>query len=269
MVDEWISLLSRTNTYPSMAIYHILNGDCLADQLSQTSIIGECIICRECMIEGDWGVAHSFDFEEVRAKFMHKTYQIPIEEYFQKSVSEFEKMKRIPDGSEVCLWFENDLFCQTNMWYVLSLLEGRSGLTLYRIFPTIHYPVDQWKGFGISTHHMLEHAYASKVQFKPSDLQVGKKLWEAYLQADFEHLLEVAQSHSNCFQHLEEVCQAHCDRFPVDHSLGRPERMIKEIMKTKTLDFHEVFSEFTNRAGVYGFGDLQVKRIYDQQIHLR
>ncbi|ROH96054.1 hypothetical protein EGI05_16215 [Chryseobacterium daecheongense] len=34
-------------------IFHILNGDCLAEQLKETSIKGGVIICREALISGD------------------------------------------------------------------------------------------------------------------------------------------------------------------------------------------------------------------------
>ena len=36
-----------------MTTYHILNGDCLAEQLRQTKINQNFIVCRECFIDGN------------------------------------------------------------------------------------------------------------------------------------------------------------------------------------------------------------------------
>jgi hypothetical protein len=63
---------------------------------------------------------------------------------------------------------------------------------------------------------------------------------------------------------LDEVCQAHIDRFPEDQSSGRPERLVEELIQTHSTDFNKVFSEFSEREGIYGFGDLQLKTIYDK-----
>lgn len=250
-----------------MATYHILNGDCLADQLKQTNINQEYIICRECLIDGNLTAGHSSDFWEVRAKFIADTYNVSTEEYFNKTVKEFEKLKNLSDISEVCLWFENDLFCQTNMWFIISLLADQPTIKLYRIFPTIKDNADIWKGFGIANAEMLEQSYSSKVLFKPQDIKLGNNLWTAYKNANLKKLKELSKYQSDCFQYLEEVCQAHIDRFPTDNTLGRPDKTVKEIIETKSKNFQDVFLEFSNREGIYGFGDLQIKNIYDRQMH--
>ena len=77
---------------------------------------------------------------------------------------------------------------------------------------------------------------------------------------------QLSKQKSACFAYLEEVCQAHIDRFPVDKSLGRPEKIVKELIEKNASDFKEVFKEFSVREGIYGFGDLQLKSIYDRQI---
>jgi hypothetical protein len=118
-----------------MTTYHVLNGDHLADQLRQTKINQDFIVCRECLIEGNVNAGNMADFWTMRAKFIADTYNVSTEEYFSKTVSEFEKLNHLPDNSEVCLWFENDLFCQTNMWFVISILANQPALKIFRIFP--------------------------------------------------------------------------------------------------------------------------------------
>lgn len=246
--------------------YHILNGDCLADQLKQTNIRGQFIVCGECLVDGNLTGATLSQFWKIRAQYIADTYNTTTDNYYNKCVIEFEKIINLPDSSEVCLWFENDLFCQTNMWFILSLLNKKQLNKIFRVFPIIDNNTDLWKGFGISNAQMLEQAYNSKIQFTNEDIKLGDNLWNAYKFSDFKKLKELSRQQSHCFQHLDEVCQAHIDRFPTDNSVGRPDKTVKEIIENKSKDFQVVFSEFSNRQGIYGFGDLQVKNIYDRQI---
>lgn len=247
-----------------MKTFHILNGDCLAKQLKETKLNQEFIICRECLINGNISADNLSEFWGVRAEFISDTFG--ADDYFQKVVEELTKIQHLPEGSEVCLWFENDLFCQTNMWFVLSLLSKQSNLKPFRVFPVIENNVDIWKGFGVATSETLEKAYKQRVIFQAQDIELGVKLWEAYQSQDFVKLKKLSKQNSDCFQYLEEVCQAHIDRFPKDNSLGRPESFIKEIIKTQSKDFQKVFTEFSTREAIYGFGDLQVKEIYERLI---
>ena len=247
-----------------MKKYLILNGDCLAEQLKATKINQDFIICRECLIDGNVSADNLSEFWEVRAEFISDTFG--ADDYFQKVVEELTKVQHLPEGSEVCLWFENDLFCQTNMWFVLSLLSKQPDLRLFRVFPVIEDESDIWKGFGATTSETLEKAYKQRVAFQAQDIELGVKLWEAYQSQDFVKLKELSEQNSDCFQYLEEVCAAHIERFPKDSSLGRPERVIKKIIAGKPKDFQEVFAEFSIREGIYGFGDLQVKEIFERLI---
>jgi hypothetical protein len=248
--------------------YHILNGDCLADQLKHTTIDGQVIVCAECLIEGDLSGDTLPQFWTSRANYLASNYHNTPQNYYNKSVPEFEKTMNIPDGAEVCLWFEDDLFCQTNMWFVLALLNmAPAKRKIFRVFPVIHNDTDRWKGFGISSTQMLELAYQAKVLFTTDDLKLGEHLWNAYKTANFEKLKELSNHASPCFQHLADVCQAQIDRFPTDNSLGRPDSVVKEIIENLSSEFEVVFSEFSDREGIYGFGDLQVKNMYNRQFN--
>lgn len=249
-----------------MKPYHILNGDSLADQLRLTKINQDFIICRECLIEGNVQAGNLSDFWKTRAEFISSTYNVSTEEYYNKTVSEFEKLNSILDNAEICLWFENDLFCQANMWFVIFLLSNRPGLKIFRIFPLIENGAETWKGFGISNSEMLEQAYNLKIEFTPADIELGYDLWTAYQNSDLDKLKVLSKKPSKCFQYLEEVCQAHVERFPHGTATGRPDKVVKEIIETSSTDFQSVLSEFSMREGIYGFGDVQLKTIYDRQM---
>ena len=58
-----------------MSTYHILNGDCLADQWSHTNINSGFIVCRECLIEGAVKAKDLSSFWDLRAEFMSDIIQ--------------------------------------------------------------------------------------------------------------------------------------------------------------------------------------------------
>src|SRR5690606_28631822 len=121
---------------------------------------------------------------------------------------------------EIHLWFEDDLFCQANMWFILSLLATRKReATIFRVFPTVTNLGDHWKGFGLSNAEMLNQSLTHKVAFTEQDMALGNALWTAYKNHNFNELIALSHAHSPCFIFLEEVCQAHIDRSPSDDSL--------------------------------------------------
>ena len=244
-------------------MFHILNGDYLAGQLRETGVKGEFIVCRECLIEGPVLYDDLEDFWSGRAEFISATQQGGREQYFEMVVSEMDKIMELPDGAEVCLWFEHDLFCQVNMWFVLTLLEQQE-MEIYRIFPVIKKENDTWKGFGISDAQMFEQAFREKIKMTPGDIALGKSLWHAYSTNDSDQLAILSQTPSEAFNFLPEVCQAHIDRFPKDGSLGRPHRVIKELLEKSQGDFNVLMASFFDREGIYGFGDVQLRRMLDE-----
>ena len=72
----------------------------------------------------------------------------------------------------------------------------------------------------------------------------------------------IAIDASEEFPFLTDVVTAHSERVPTNDSPGRPKKIIKEIIdELGTSDFSPVFREFSKRESIYGFGDLQVKRL--------
>jgi hypothetical protein len=187
----------------------LLNGDCLAEQLKDAKLPLERIVFREAIVSGPLDVATWEEFWETRVGFLTQNYVAPAQEVLEKTVAEAEKVRILADGTELSLWFEDDLFCQVNLWFVLHLLSDARKIKIYRVFPP---EANRWRGFGDATAAVLEQAYESKVPFTSSDLALGKTLWEAYRLGDGAQLTALSKSVSPCFKHLKEVCQAQLDR---------------------------------------------------------
>lgn len=236
-------------------IFNILNGDHLAYQLEKTTIEGEIIVCREALIQGNLQADNLKDFWKIRAGSISKDYKVTEESYYTKAVSEFEKILQIPDNSEVNLWFEDDLFCQVNLWFCLTLIPKDKGLKIYRIFPKTT-KEDNWKGFSVSDQFDLEESLQSRVLFNQKDIQLGTDLWEAFKNHDVESLRQLSENQPECYHFLKEIIDSYLNI--------NPEIFIRHLIENGTTDFNEIFEKFKDELGIFGFGDLQVKLFYDK-----
>ncbi|WP_425389921.1 DUF1835 domain-containing protein [Ekhidna sp.] len=239
-----------------MKKYHILNGDALKDQFPN-EIEGEIIVARECMIEGPIKEKDLKLLFQSRANFIADSYG--IEDYSEKTIPELNRITQIEKG-EVNLWFEEDLFCQTNLWFVCSLLYQKS-INVYLVMPNTSLEY----GFSGLDKDGLVRAYKTRKKLTQININQFALLWFAYRNDDIERLLKLGvQVHSD-FPFVMNAIEAHFDRNPQNGGLGKPAQIILDIMKEKkTEDFKVVFREFSKRAPIYGFGDIQVKRIFDE-----
>ena len=247
-------------------VYNILNGDSLAFSFPDTNIQGEIVVVREGLIEGDLSGDNLDNFWRSRAQYIGVTE----DEYHDKVVKEFEKIINAPGDSEFNLWFEYDLFCQVNMWFVISMINGLAirkkvyaVCTSYLDRTSKHF----WNGFGPAKPNDLVSCFNHRILLSDDDLQLGQDLWTAYKSDDREGLTRLAKTRSSAFPYLQEVVKAHLDRFPKDGTNGRPERVIEEITKNISPDFQMVCEEFWRRESIYGFGDVQLKHLYDRVMH--
>lgn len=244
-------------------VYHILNGDSLAYSFPDAKIEGDIIVVREGLIDGDLSGDTLYQFWQSRAAYIG----LPEAGYYNNIAKEFEKITTAPDDSEFNLWFEYDLFCQVNMWFVHSIINDLPiTKKVYAVY-TSHLTRTSkqfWNGFGQANSDELRICFAHRILLNDADLQLGKDLWTAYKSSNLESLSRLAENQSPAFPYLKEVIKAHVDRFPKEGGKGRPEKVIEEIIQNGSDNFHAVFREFWNRESIYGFGDIQVKHLYNK-----
>jgi hypothetical protein len=246
--------------------YHVLNGDSLAETFRGSGIEGEIIICREGLIDGSLHGDNLEEFWRARANYVG----VDFVEYHQTAVKEFEKIISAPPDSQINLWFGYDLFCQTNMWFILSILfDSPQEKDVYVVYPTFLKPEEIWSEFGKATTGDLRNSLRNRTQFSTTDLQLGNDLWMAYKNNDLLQLEKLSRRESSCFPLLRIACQAHFDRFPSEGKKARLETVIEDIIKKSPGDFYTVFEQFYAREGVYGFGDVQFRKLYDKLMESR
>lgn len=225
-----------------MSTFHILNGDCLAEKFPK-NLEGESIIWREALIDGP---VSDNNFFENRKRFIAENYDLESD-YDELVVKEFQKMQNIPEDSDVFFWFEDDLFCQVNFWFLISNLNlGKT--KIFRVFPK-----DTEKGFSESEENDLLELFHSAKEINDTERKLISNLW-----IDFQQNNLSKGSSSEIVRNLEELITANENRFN-----GTLETQIKEIQKTAG-NVEEVFKIFNQKYPIYGFGDLQLKKCIDK-----
>ena len=240
-----------------MKQYHILNGDALKGQFP-ADIEGELIVARECLVDGDVSGEDLETFFKTRARFISQYDGFQEADYYQKTVPEFEKMLAIPEGSEINLWFEDDLFCQVNLWFVLHLLSEKNN-PFFLVRPKEHSPC----GFGGLDPKALIDCLENRT--KLTNVNELTTLWKCYQSDDYEALKHAGNALSNAYSFLLPAIEAHIARIPTATNPGRPKEVLRAIMqRLHTSEFGLVFKEFCREQSIYGFGDLQVKRMFEE-----
>ncbi|HEY2846616.1 MAG TPA: hypothetical protein VGI80_02300, partial [Pyrinomonadaceae bacterium] len=166
-------------------------------------------------------------------------------------------LRDLIDSDEVNLWFEHELFCAVNLWFCLSLVE-HSGAAIYRVSPADLSYEDRWNGFGNAA--MLRHSFTHRVRLTEQEIKLGADLWRAFKRRDLEKVLHLTATSSAAYPHLDEGGRAAAGLDSI------PAEIIDEIKSEGINNFSEIFLEFRRRAGVFGFGDAQVKNVMASRI---
>ena len=243
-----------------MKEYHILNGDVLKSQLEKLE--GEKIVLRECLVEGETKGDNLKEVFKTRTLFFKEVYGISEEECKEKTIDEISRITRIEQDAVINLWFENDLFCQANCWFAVNVLqEYQLSGQVYLVSPI----TDSWKGFGGLDYERLVESYHARKRLSEEDQKGIQRLWRAFQQSNWNDLRENARMLHSRIDQIEAVVEAHIARFPKEGGQGRPqESILKIVEELDDPDFGKIFQAFCEREGIYGFGDLQVKRIVEE-----
>lgn len=246
---------------PSQNIFHILNGDALSTQFP-VDIPGQRIVAREVLSDGVIQGNTPEQFFAGRLSYMQEKYGISKAEYTRLTLTEFNRIRQIPPDAFVFLWFEDDVFCQLNCWFVAALLayEHHRG-PCYLIRPQEHSRF----GFGGLSNESLLELYREK----PFLLDVNKisELWKIIQTGDTLTALTYARDTLQAYPFIAPAVEAYLDSLPSANDLGRPKRsLIQIVQELGTTDLGPVFAEFSKREAIYGYGDLQVKRLLQELV---
>lgn len=240
---------------------HLLNGDALKAQFPP-EVAGELVVMRECLMDGDVQGNSLPEILQTRARFLEEAYGVAQEAYLSSLEPELEKLQQLTEADVVNLWFEDDLFCQVNLWFTADVLHTN---TKVRHIWLVRPDTDHRYGFGGMSHSALEKAYHERMRIDEPGLQALSRLWRHYQAEQIEAMEAIAAVQQSNFPFLTDAVAAHRDRIPTAGRAGRPQRTLLAIMEELGTDeFGTLFREFWKREPVYGYGDLQLKRLLDE-----
>ena len=113
---------------------------------------------------------------------------------------------------------------------------------------------DLWKGFGGLDENALKKCFEQRIKLTVEDVSLGRELWKSFVFKSFD-LIDFEKAAN--FPYLKEVCEA------AGEIESRPEARMREILTGGETDFDKVFEKFSKTEGIYGFGDAQVRKIYN------
>jgi len=241
--------------------YHILNGDALLERFP-ASFLGKKHIMRECLVDGEIPQTEAVeDFLTARATVLTAQYpQIPFSFYEKEVKPEIMEILALSPEAEIHLWFEDDLFCQVNFWFLLAQLHQRGCKKLYLVRPLPHSPYS----FAHLSDEELREAFTQRIELeKHAELF---SLWNAYKKNDRQKLQQLAAQLESTLPFVARTIAAHLARFPQEKGdLGRPKNTLQKILqRTGTEDFGAAFRAFCAEEAIYGFGDLQAFRLWEE-----
>lgn len=238
-------------------VCHILNGDVLKEQFP-ASILGEQIVMREFLVDGDVAGDTLEELFQTRATYISENIpNCSRQDYFCETVPEISKLLSIPPGTEINLWFEEDLFCQVNLWFSIHVLHqaGRDK-NLNLVLPKEPHQY----AFGYCSAAELEKFYKDRTPIKEPSL--FSLLWKNYQSGNLKELKNLAKHLKHKFPFVDAAVDAHIDRSPGNEENGVPYKTLEKIVhELGTTDILPVLKEFNSQLPIYGFGDTQVKKI--------
>jgi hypothetical protein len=240
---------------------HIHNGDSSAETAKQTTIPGEHFAWREALIDGPTpaGIAGD-EWLSLRARHLTDFYGVDPSETESALRTQENKLASFPEHDEVILWFEHDLFCQTNLIYLLNWFAERSldntKLSLICIgeFPGL----PNFRGLGELSPMQLASLFGERHEVSTAEQKLAGAAWQAYRSPDPTAIQTLLDTDTAALPFLKPALQLHLERFPsVTNGLGRIQNRGLELIHEGLLRFVDLFPRFGVAEPTYGLGDSQ------------
>src|ERR1700674_4837551 len=240
---------------------HIHNGDSAANVAKESSLPGEHFAFRESLITGPAPSGLSTnEWRSVRARHLSEAYGVDLQECERELRDQEKKLASVEDHEEVVLWFEHDLFCQTNLLYLLNwLAQEDTGNTKLSLICIGEFPgKENFRGLGELNAEQMASLFPGRQQVTSPRLKLAELAWQAYCSPDPTEIEEVVESDTSLLPLLGPALQAHLRRFPsTKNGLGNIESKGLELIQAGLKTFIDVFPRFGDTESIYGLGDTQ------------
>ena len=241
---------------------HIHNGDSTAGTARKADLPGEHLVWREALVCGPTpsGVPYD-DFWQTRASHLSDAYGLRVEDCAKDLREQQEALAQFVDHEEVVLWFEQDLFCQVHLIYLLNWFARRElGETKLSLIGIDNFPgIDDFRGLGQLNEEQLASLFPQRRAISSAQLNLGSKAWQAYSSSDPSQIESLLTEDTTALPFLKSALFKHLERFPsVRNGVGRDANLCLELVADGQVEFKALFPAFGKCEPLYGFGDAQV-----------
>jgi hypothetical protein len=225
-------------------VLHLLNGDATA-AIFPDSLPGERAVWRDVLMEGPAGTD-----AETRAAWLAPRLGVTADAYARRWRQGEATLARASEHEEVVLWFEQDLFCATNLWFVLDRLDAAR---ISLVFPAIG---AEGVGLGGLEPKAFRPLFERRRRLTTQEHAEARALWRAYAAADPTALTRLEPA----LPFARAAIRLHCGRFPsVAHGLDDVEHAALAHLDGG-LGFAALFRTVTKSEPLtaLGMGDVQL-----------
>jgi hypothetical protein len=228
-------------------VLHLLNGDATA-AVFPDALPGERAVWRDILMEGPADAD-----PETRAAWLAPRLDVTPEAYVRGWREGQATLARAKEHDEVVLWFERDLFCAINVWFVLSRLDAAR---VSLVFPEVTADV---KGLGALESARFTALFEQRRLLSADEIADARALWRAYAAPDPTSLTRLGP----IFPFARAAIRLHCGRFPsVANGLDETEHAILATLGQETTFVALFLAVTTTPAGnELGMGDVQFAAI--------
>jgi len=240
---------------------HIHDGESSAHTAKQSTVPGEHFGWREALIAGPTpcGVEGA-QWRRVRAEHLAAYYGGQLADHERVLLDQEEALATFPEHDEVVLWFEHDLFCQTNLLYLLNWFAQRDlGQTKLSLICINEFPgIPKFRGLGQLNSNQLASLLDTRHEVSATEQKLATAGWQAYCSADPTAIEKLLETDTSALPFLKAAFRLHLERFPwVRNGLGRIENLGLALVYKGLHNFVDLFSKFGDAESGYGLGDLQ------------
>ena len=241
---------------------NIHNGDSTAGTARRAPIPGAHMAFREALIAGPTPAnLDETEWRKLRAAHLSTAYGGSWEET-QRDLERLQAaLASFHLHDEVVLWFENDLFCQVNLIYLLDWLANRGlGKTRLSLICIGEFPgKPNFRGLGELNETELASLFETRHEVNEAELSLAHCAWSAYCSPEPEALQDFLNGDTSAMPYLKPALLSHLARFPsVQNGLGRIEQCGLQLVNKGFKKFTDLFPRFIDEQPVYGLGDLQL-----------
>jgi hypothetical protein len=226
-------------------VLHLLNGDATLAVFPST-LPGHHGVWRDIMVEGP-----AIDDGAARAVWLAPRLGVTPEEYERGWRQGQALLARAGGADEVVLWFEQDLFCAVNLWFIVARLPPTTPLWL--VFPPLNHSC---AGLGALATSELTELFESRRRLDGDARREADALWRAYAASD---PTGVARTRSS-LAFADEAIRLHLGRFPsADNGLNEIETATLHALVPGPQLFGALFRAVTHAPAHrrHGMGDVQ------------